>query len=81
MVVDPRMLRRRQLPPALVGPEIFFTRTRFLEKLSNSERLNILDLETLNMCHVIFDLIVVYKYLEINNCNFKTGLLEVEVTK
>ena len=53
----------------------FFTRRiRGLEKLSYSERLNILGLETLKRHRVIFDLILCYKYLhglvEINNCNF-----------
>jgi len=53
----------------------FFTRRICgLEKLSYSERLNILGLETLNGRRVIFDLILCYKYLhglvEINNCNF-----------
>jgi len=42
----------------------FFTRRiRGLEKLSYSERLNILGLETLNRCGVIFDMILCYKYL------------------
>jgi len=55
---------------------IFTRRIRGLEKLSYSERLNILGLETLklNPRRVIFDLILYYKYLhglvEINNCNF-----------
>jgi len=53
----------------------FFTRRICgLEKLSYSERLNILGLGTLNRRRVIFDLILCYKYLhglvEINNCNF-----------
>jgi len=53
----------------------FFTRRICgLEKLSYSERLNILGLETLNGRRVIFDLILCYKYLhglvEINYCNF-----------
>ena len=53
----------------------FFTRRiRGLDKLSYSERLNILGLETLNRRRVIFDLILCYKYLngliEINNCIF-----------
>ena len=47
---------------------------RGLEKLSYSERLNILGLETLNRRRVILDLILCCKYLrgliEINNCNF-----------
>jgi len=47
---------------------------RGLEKLSYSERLNILGLETLNRRCVILDLILCCKYLrgliEINNCNF-----------
>ena len=47
---------------------------RGLEKLSYSERLNILGLETLNRRRVILDLILCYKYLhglvEISNCNY-----------
>jgi len=53
---------------------VFTIRIRGLEKLSYSERLNILGLETLNRRRVICYLILCYKYLhglvETNNCNF-----------
>jgi len=53
---------------------LFTRRIRGLEKLSYSERLKVLGLETLNRRRVIFDLILCYKYLhglvETNNCNF-----------
>jgi len=66
----------------------FFTRRICgLEKLSYSERLNILGLETLNGRRVIFDLILCYKYLhglvEINIVILYvfTSHLELEVTE
>jgi len=57
-----------------IGPEIFYEKNTRSQKLSYSERLNILGLETLNRRRVIFDLFLCYKYVhglvEINNCNF-----------
>jgi len=67
--------RKNYLIDQIESVQRFFTRRiSGLEKLSYSERLNILGLETLNLRRVIFDLILCYKYLqavvEINNCNF-----------